>query len=444
MWWRILRVGLLVVFFVTLFAAGTIAGGTGNNTFTFDALTGGATPTMLQPGEYPAKSFVVQLYDTTHKNVVASQSFQVLGYATETQFNNAGTLSSTLALSPGGGGIIAGLRVTNNSSGIFNGFGDNLSKIIFSTGPDFTVSGTTGNGVMASVVNGATTPCALCTATATDSAGNVWNVTVTCSSGGTQKNGECNIEFDPTSTAISLAPGAYIELDTITWFNSTGSQCGNACQGITSELPQHGLQWSNTASAIAWQPVYFRNSNASESGTGEFRMMGSINAGTRNAVANAPPAFSVPFVGTHYYRSNFGQADYNFNSPYSVPNTHYNIEAFTVNNTGTNRISEVAIELPPLLLTQGLYNADALSAWATVACPANFSSQWICFNGSTINAGASGTVYVDMTPTLLADGTVALVATNHMSNRPGTYPPTEPTLRHAPPAVQAASSDRTR
>ncbi len=380
--------------------AGTIAANAGSHVFTFDSTN------MLQPGSYPSHTFTVQLYDTTHNDVVASQSFQVLGYSTTTQFNNAGTLGSTVSITPNSQ-VTEGIRFTNNGGGIYNGFGDNLSKIIFTTGPDFNVSNTSGNGIMMSVVNGATNPCGLCTTTTTDSNGNTWNATVTCSATTKQKNGECNLELDPASTSTSLAPGAYINLNNVTFFSSTGATCGNSCQALTSEFPQHGLTWSNTTSALAWQPVYFRNSAASESGTAKFQLVGSLNQGNYNL--NPGPPFSAPFVGTHYFLNPFMQADYNNNSPYNVPvsltnpnASNQDIALFTLNNTGTNIMTRVAIELPPLYLNQGIYALDGATpgGWFVAACPANFSVQWICLDNGYVRPGRSDYIYLDLTMTL--------------------------------------------
>lgn len=383
-------------------APGTIAGNAGNQTFTFDTIAN-----MLSPGQYPAQAFTVQLYDTTHNTVIASQGFKVLGYSSLTQFNNAGVLATTLAITPGNK-VVSGLTVTNTGNGIFNQFGDNLQKIVVSTGPNFSAN-TTGNGIMASAVNAATNPCLACTTTTVDSNGNTWNVNVTCSAAVTQNNGECNIEFDPASPSTSLAPDAYIAVTNLTFFSAAAPACGNSCQAVTSELPLHGLTWSRTTTALSWQPVYFRNAASAESGTSQFRLVGSINQGTKNNLAGPP--FTGPFVGTHYFQagsSTFMQGDYNDNSPYSVTvngNTNTSnddIAAFTINNTGANKITGIAIALPPLFLFQGFYGIDSLSAgWANGGfgnangCPNTYGSQWICF-AKTINPGASSTLYVDL------------------------------------------------
>lgn len=376
----------------------TVSGTATSQTITFDALTGGAA-TMLAPGQYPANSFTLQFYNTTSKTVLAAQSFKVLGYSTQTQFNAAGTLTNAIVVAQGGAGTLATMQFTNTSNGIFNGFGDNLNEVEFSTGPDFTLSTTSGNGVMVGTTSGGVcTP--TCTTSAVDSTGKTWNVTITCAAGGLTKNGECNVLMTPAATSTRLAPNAYITLSNLYFFSATGAGCGNACQGVTSELPSNGVKWSTTSSALAWTPVYFRKNSASESGTATFAFAGSENQGTRNI--NGSP-FAAPFVGTHFYQSNFNQADYNNNSPYSVPaslflaQSNEDIWSYTINNTGNNTISEIALGLPPLLLYQGFYNVDTLSSgtWGVVACPANFSTAWFCLSGGTIAKGTSTTIYID-------------------------------------------------
>ena len=388
-------------------ASGTIAATSGSNIFTFDNLTGGANAggqaSLVQsPGNYPAKSFVVQLYDTTHKVVDASQAFNIVGYSSLTQFNNAGSLQTSLALTPGGGGTVRTMRFTNNSGGIWNGFGDNLKKIIFTSGPDFNVSATTGNGVMMNV-NGGGTPCASCTETVSDSTGNSWLITVTCPSSSTNKNGECNLEADPVAAGTTLAPGAYIDVTNITWFNATGSVCGNSCTAMTSEFPVHGLHWSDTTNTVTWNPVYFRNASATESATAKFRFYGtcfSCNINFQNGTANVDP---------HYFQFPYFGADYNNNAPYNNPVTsnfqtqNTDIWSLNVVNTGTQAVTEIALQFPPLLANQGFWAPEVslnAQAWAVAGgggsngCPVGFNASWICMSGGSISGGGgTDTIY---------------------------------------------------
>ena len=366
-------------------------------------------PYALNPGMYPFRTFAVQLYDKTHDQVIAAQSFQIVGYSSETQFSNGSSLSATLPIMPGSN-TVTGLKITNTSNAIYNGNGDNLAAFTFSSGPDYALSSTTGYGIMLSTSSGAVAPCATaCTVTtAVDTGGNIWNVQAKCSIGGLSTRGECNIAFTPTSSSVTLAPGASIILSNVTFFYAASGQCGSSCAAPTSELPQHGLQWSNYLPS--YTPVYFTNAASSQSATAAFRIIGSDNRGTRNIVAQAPPTFSVPFVGNHFYRSWSGQADYAMLSPYTAPfntalnNSNADVFAFTLKNSGANSINEVAIALPPLFTSQGFTFVDSLStaSWSTATCPSSISkvglTQWVCFIPSSgIAPGATATLYIDQT-----------------------------------------------
>ncbi|MBV8637319.1 MAG: hypothetical protein JO322_04490 [Candidatus Eremiobacteraeota bacterium] len=395
-------------------ATGTVAGGTASNTFTFDALLcvlANCSGTLNPPGQYPAKTFVTQLYNTTNKQVIASQSFQILGYSSLTQFNNGG-LATSISIAPGAK-TVAGLQITNTSNQTFNGAGDNFTKVIFSTGPNF-ANTVTGNGIMVSTVNGALAPCnTSCAATTTtDSNGNTWNVQATCSAGGLNTKGECTIEFDASSPTIYLPPGAYISMNNISFFYTTGGSCGNTCQGLTSEMPQHGLQWSTTSSTIAWSPVYFSDAASTQSGTAAFRLIGNANVKEAKGAEPAYSTYTAPFVGNHYFQSNFLQSDLNLQSPYTetvsaTPGSYTDVWAVTVKNTSLSagNITDVAIEYPSLLLYQGFFQLDGYAAGWTMStfggtngCPANFSAEFACVHyNAGIAPNASQTVYIDET-----------------------------------------------
>ena len=394
--------------------AATISSGTATLTINFGYPL---NPYMLNPGQYPSNQFTLELFNSTSNQVVASQYFKVVGYASETQFYSGALLSTALSI-PSGSSVVSGLRVTNSSNSIFNGVGDNFSKFIFSSGNDYATSSTTGNGIMLSTVSGATAPCSTtCTATtAVDSAGNAWTVQASCSA--VTAKGECNIAFSPVNSSTTLAPGAYINLSNVTFFYESGAKCGKSCAAPTSELPQHGLQWSQQVPSYV--PVYF-TSGSTQSATAEFRIVGSDINGTRNLVTLSPPGFSVPFVGGHFFQSEFGQLDYNLQSPYNgkfnylgptggqtVSAANDDILAITINNTGANTIGEIAITLPPLFITQGEYSqVDTLSSssWTQVTpqtnCPNGTSGNWqtICYTGG-IPAGNSATIYIDQPMTL--------------------------------------------
>lgn len=367
--------------------------------FNYTALTGSGGITgnsMNAPGTYPSNVWTLQLYDSTAKSVVASQSFKILGYASQTQFvypAGSGTLTNSIGISTGNT-TVADLRISNTSNTIYPNAGDSFNELIFSTGPNFALSNT-GNGIVAQL-NGCSS--ATCTGTATDSNGNSWNVNTACGST-TNNNAECNILLTPVSSGTTLTPGAYVTVTNVNFTNTHGaSGCGTACQGITSELPVNGLTWSGApAATVAWTPVYFAIS-PSDSGTSSFRVVGSIDCPSGTTHASPPP-----LVGTHCYQDRFAQADYQNNSPFSVTNASESIWAFTVSNSSgsTNSINELEIQQPTTLYTQGgIAAVDAMSSanWQSATCPAGYGAQWFCITGKgghTIAKGGSDTVYLD-------------------------------------------------
>lgn len=400
-------------------AAGTIAGTSGTNVFTFDSLSGGASnggpgTQVLPPGSYPAKSWVVQLYDTTHKIVDASQSFQMLGYSTQTQFNQSGTLGTALTVPTGATGVTVSLRLTNNSSTIWNGFGDNLTSLEFSTSQNsFDLSAGTGAGIN-TALNGQACGQTVCTETVTDSVGNSWTASNLCTAtGGTSF---CDITLTPVAASTYLAPGAYIDITNVKFTQSTGSSC-KPCQSSTSELPQHGIYWSavGNSPAAAYNPVFFNKSSVSESATAWFRMFGSSNNNTRTlfpGTAPTPAATPSYLVGNHFYTNTDAQSDYVDTSPYAVTvglnlaSSHDDIQGFTLNNTGSDAIFEVAVGLPSIFSSQGFAQVDnnlTGSTWAYTPCPTGFSSNWLCFLASGSNAAGIG---VGQTQTIFQDSTM--------------------------------------
>lgn len=373
---------------------------TASQTFEFASANLGfqqaTTPAL--PGQYPSNIWAMQLYDRTSKSVVASQSFKMLGYASQTQFifpSGSGTPGNAIAITTGSS-IVADLRITNTSSTIYPNAGDSFGEMEFSTGPDFNL-GNTGNGVVAQLSGCGS---ASCSGTATDSNGNTWNVNSDCGST-TSNNAECNILLTPAVAGTTLTPGAYVTVVGVKWKNTHGaSGCGTACQGITSVLPLNGLTWSSTTATVAWTPVYFSIS-AVDSGTVNFAVVGSIDCSGATRHLATPP----PFVGTHCYQDRFNHADYQNNSPFSVTNTNESIWAFTVENdaASANSISELGFQQPPLLATQGgVVAVDTLSStnWQIATCPTGYGSQYVCITGKggtphSIAPGGTETIYLD-------------------------------------------------
>lgn len=169
-----------------------------------------------------ANTFLAQVYDPTSRTVLAAKSFTLLAYSASFAWQGASSVNAA----PGNScGITAqhALTVTNTAGTVYgtsNGDGIVGLKIA----PDATNTETVCGG----------------DATATDSAGNLWNVTY---SGGTA-----------TATIASAKPSALPVGGTLS-FNvilaGPSSACGGpTCSLQTQILPLHGLSYStyNTAS----------------------------------------------------------------------------------------------------------------------------------------------------------------------------------------------------
>jgi len=293
----------------------TALAGSGTYTFTLSSIA-------LTPGNYVPKTFSAALYNTGTGAVFASQNFQMAGYYIVPTINGGSNLSISQ-----GGSTNATLAFTNKSDFRFGSDNaDSFAKIIFTTGSNFTPSTNAGQGITAALSGFSAATCASpgCTGTATDSAGNAWNVTDICTTGG---SGECTIEFDPVLSTTTLAPGASITLANVGFANATGGNCssGTSCSMQTAVLPAHGLTWSQINTVTdAYLPIYISAGN-SLTGTASVALSGANTPSYTSAAAET--------VEAHLYRPNTTHAHYHRGSPYSLGATAYDIVAFTVTNS---------------------------------------------------------------------------------------------------------------
>ncbi len=382
------------------------AGGPQAHTFNFNGA-------IQSAGGYASKILTGTLYDNTLKAVVASQSFQVKGYQSLTEFDvaMAGTYSASLVVTPGAS-VVSGLKFVNTGDNYYGiGNGDPLRGLLFTTGNPrgsdgaFLATAGAGNGVMASLNGFTLASCSpKCTSVASDSNGNSWNLSDFCSGPTVSNTGECYIEADPALSSTVLKPGDSLEIPSMTFYYASASACNGlpngACPGDTSILPQDGLTWSTINSQSAWAPVYFTDGTSSHSGTGSLAIVGECSGGGGCAFNGGE---------AHYYKLNFAQAAYNLNTPYTIPNTNENIYGITVHNTSSggtpDRIYALAFELTgPFAGPGSLYNIglDAASTgnWQLVTCPAGFlNGAYTCISGAaaghSIATGGTETIYFD-------------------------------------------------
>ncbi|MHB8463031.1 MAG: hypothetical protein ACYDA1_10315, partial [Vulcanimicrobiaceae bacterium] len=382
------------------------AGGPQAHTFNFNGA-------IQSAGGYASKVLTGTLYDNTLKAVVASQTFQVKGYQSLTEFDAAmaGTYSASLVVTPGTS-VVAGLKFVNTGDNYYGiGNGDPLRGLLFTTGNPRGSDGAfidpsgAGNGVMASLNGFTLAACSpSCTSVASDSNGNSWNISDFCNGPTSSNTGECYIQAIPASSSTVLRPGDSLEIPSLTFYYASASACNGlpngACPGDTSILPQDGLTWSTVNSQSAWTPVYFTDGTSSHSGTGTLAIVGECSGGSGCAFNGGE---------AHYYKLNFPQAAYNLNTPYTIPNSNENIYGITVHNTSSggtpDRIYALAFELTgPFAGPGSLYNIglDAASAgnWQLVTCPAGFlGGAYTCISGAaaghSIAVGGSETIYFD-------------------------------------------------
>jgi hypothetical protein len=403
---------------------------TTTNTFNFGA-------TMSPPGEYPSAYWALGLYDTANIVSAGSQSFSIVGYHSTTRFVQSAVseLALNFPTTPASSNVTADLKITNDSNIVYNGEADSFGQgntspaLIFTTDKVAQLSAartqanlrTNGQGVI--MVFSAGENCdPSCTSTVTDSQGNSWTATDYCSettpANVAAVNDGCLIEFTPVNAGTVLPPGAYIDVPNMVWYaqgGAAGWSCYNTpCDALTSELPTDGLSWSlanNVASPTAWTPITMGSVNtahANFSGTARFDYVGSEPTPPASACCVAQGTKPVA-AGAHFYEANFTRAEYQNSTPFSAQ-SRKNVAEFLITNssTGTSPYNEItangasqtlAIGFPSYIPAASVTtDAKSTATWGnTVACPASFGTQFVCWNGPTINGGGgTSTLYVDI------------------------------------------------
>jgi hypothetical protein len=411
---------------VTLASNGTLS-----HPFVFSALG------LASPGQYPSTNWVMQLYNSGQKTILGSQSFQVVGYSSMTQFDVGGTLSAVLnipcSVCPGGGTTVdaqtAGLRITNTGNGVFPGSADSFGQgtnaaIEYSTGNNFTTAfpipptNTGQSGVFVTLNSGATpSPVSACSPSCTlnvnDSNGNAWVATDYCSAAAVNLTGECNIMLAPSNGGTVLPPGSYIEIPqaNANWSGEVGNDgatppawaCYNTpCSTATSILPTHGLAWSSTStSSPAWTVATIGGIYSGEPTSGTVALLIAGSCTSSGSVCSGSRSTTSPFAGTHFYDLNFLQGDYQLSTPFTATSGRSDIVSFKVSNTGSggtaNPFTQLAFGIPSYFAVSGI-TVDALTTtgWAKETCPTGFGPQYFCVSGGSIGIGANETVYLDV------------------------------------------------
>ncbi len=300
-----------------------------------------ANPALFSPSDYPNNIWTMQLINTANNTVESSQSFQILGYKVETEFDNAGTYGQTINFPSTGtvdeeAGI--GLYFLNEGNTAYPNAYDTISGIEYTTGPTSsltggaftTLSNTAGYGTTFTLPSCTGSYTTGCTQSITDSAGHNWTATEYCSTTTPTTpgiNSQCVLKLAPGSGVV-LAGGGSITITGINWYADSGNAdwCTTPCTATTSILPTDGVSWSSTtAGSPAWTQTYFSATNAAIIGTASAHYIGSCpisactsGAAKRYAVAFATSPPTTPWTNTHYYQTYFTQGDYTNSEPFPI------------------------------------------------------------------------------------------------------------------------------
>jgi len=318
--------------------ANSAANCTATGTFQFSS----ASPTLNAPGNYPNNTWTMQLYAPGTQTVEASQAFELVGYSMQTLFDVSGVEGDTITFGCCTSGTVysvtGSMVFTNTANFNYPNAADPLRGIEYTTGPAATLtttsgfappSSTTGYGVTVALSGcSGTYNTTGCSETVTDSSGNSWTLTDHCSTATPSTptlTGQCVLKFTPSNN-VALLPGKSITVSGMTWYAEGGTNswsCYNVpCSTTTSILPQDGLTWSSTGtSSPAWTPVYYGSSNSSIIGTVNAHYIGSATFPgntSRNTVAQATNPPTLPWTNTHFYPSEFAQAEYQNSTPFAI------------------------------------------------------------------------------------------------------------------------------
>ena len=396
------------------------------------------------PGTFPSQTFTASLFNKSTGSVFASQYFKLVGYADSTVFHTTSDVSSLSV--PAGGSTTTTLKFTNSGDTIYGtGNGDALSAFAFTTGKDFLANTANGRGIEVALSGSTLAQCASvsgCSATATDTNGSVWVVHDFCSNAVPTTTSECYILLEPNSPGYAIPVGQSISVGSTTFYAATGVTCTTNCEGLTSILPEHGVEWSNDNTQYASFPVYF-TTGAALTATAHISL-----DGASTPAGYFPVGGAAPIPEAHLYQSRFLQASYSGNSPdaLSPPQNYSNILGFTIHNTSGTSITEFAFTQAGALVSQNALVYVAIdgqsqgggSGWQIVTCPTQLSNAFVCvqgYGGRYIASGTTQTIYVDLeeSPTAApyADFTIealkpvtfAISADNAAVSVPVNYPP---------------------
>ena len=225
------------------------------------------------PSNYTANTYTYSLYDAGTALTTFSKSFQMVGYAMQSEFSAPfGT-----ALTIPGGSATSNMQFFNSADTLYGrGLGDAIQYIEVKTANDGTVL-SLNCGVLCT------------TESVSDSAGNTWSATIT------NALGVYRLFLSPQNNA--LPSGATLTVPNMLFTNTSG--CGSAgCKLTISFVPQHGVAWTDPTKNAA-NPVYLVYiPGTTLAATGTIALVGNEGHNYASRSTQAIYAYGEPFAQT--------------------------------------------------------------------------------------------------------------------------------------------------
>ena len=290
--------------------------------------------------------FTAQLYDKTSGAILASKSYQVLGYSANFTWNSGTTYTNA---APGAPGATETVNVTNTSAqswGPWNGDGI--------------------DGIIVALPSGASASqkINLVSTTATDSAGNVWNFSSTGSA----------IVGVPATVGAAMPVGGTLSFQIGIQLPNGGTCSSTPCTYTTQIHPLHGLAYS-AVDAVSNALLALASVTAPPTVVSTAQWAVQSEASTANMAARAPLFGQLMYV--------IGTAKAPSNDTYTI-----NLQLNSVNPPGLAKIMDVKLSFPPAI--------DLNANPPTIVSPA---SGWkIVTNSTNTNLGGANNISLECQP----------------------------------------------
>ncbi|HTW83974.1 MAG TPA: hypothetical protein VMD91_07915 [Candidatus Sulfotelmatobacter sp.] len=348
-----------------------------------------ALPTETLPFEqaFPGSTWEATIYDSVSKQMVAAQSFQVLGYSGSVLFQNPTAASTVIPTSPGY--VTTSLAFTNTSDQTFGtNNGDPLVEFYATTAAS--ANKLTKITLLAPGSSTTCTPAsgAPCSGTYADTSGNAWTASVACGTCGT--NADYTITVTPVSASTVMKPGSSVTVSGLTFYG-TSCTTNYGCVFESAVVPQDAIVAGTLSGGTdVSNPFVLTNQAGGDTATGSAWLAGYYDSGGAwHANQDAG------------YTPRFNQATMALNNPFTSAASKL-VFAYKVNDTSTE-----TIQIFDLLLPSGMpestvavdsHSPNAATITTNGYCD-GIPRATICVTPSTtIAAGTSQTFYFSITP----------------------------------------------